>query len=80
MRKIVLTINNGDKVMGPAAPCLRGVLAATLLGALMVPQAQAAIALDRTRVVFDGGQKSVSLSISNQNKQLPYLAQAWLDG
>lgn len=52
---------------------------AALLGALLAPQAQAAIALDRTRVIFDGGQNSVSLNISNQNKQLPYLAQAWLE-
>ena len=50
-----------------------------LLGALLAPQVQAAIALDRTRVIFDGGQNSVSLNISNQNKQLPYLAQAWLE-
>ncbi len=57
-------------------PCLT---TAALLGALLASQAQAAIALDRTRVVFDGGQNSVSLNISNQNKQLPYLAQAWLE-
>ncbi len=50
-----------------------------LLGALVVQQAQAAIALDRTRVIFDGDQKSVSLSVSNQNKQLPYLAQGWIE-
>lgn len=50
-----------------------------LLGALLAPQAQAAIALDRTRVIFDGSEKSVSLNISNQNKQLPYLAQGWLE-
>ncbi|CAI2145977.1 TPA: fimbria/pilus periplasmic chaperone [Serratia marcescens] len=50
-----------------------------LLGALLAPSAQAAIALDRTRVVFDGGENSVSLNISNQNKQLPYLAQGWLE-
>ena len=30
-------------------------------------------------VVFDGGLQSVSLSVSNQNKQLPYLAQGWLE-
>ncbi|MGP1113737.1 fimbria/pilus periplasmic chaperone [Serratia sp. CY54717] len=41
--------------------------------------AQAAIALDRTRVVFDGSLNSVSLSVSNQNKQLPYLAQGWIE-
>lgn len=46
---------------------------------VMVAQAQAAIALDRTRVVVNGGQKSVSLSVSNENKQLPYLAQGWIE-
>lgn len=50
-----------------------------LLCVLGVSQAQAAIALDRTRVVFNGGEKSVSLSISNENKQLPYLAQGWIE-
>ncbi|HBV9912363.1 TPA: fimbria/pilus periplasmic chaperone [Klebsiella aerogenes] len=39
----------------------------------------AAIALDRTRVVVEGGQKSVSLTVSNENKQLPYLAQGWIE-
>ncbi|RNW13690.1 molecular chaperone, partial [Serratia nematodiphila] len=29
--------------------------------------------------VFDGSVQSVSLSVSNQNKQLPYLAQGWLE-
>ncbi|CAM3997421.1 fimbria/pilus periplasmic chaperone [Serratia silvae] len=51
----------------------------TLLGPLVVQQAQAAIALDRTRVIFDGSQNSVSLNISNNNKQLPYLAQGWIE-
>lgn len=41
--------------------------------------AHAAIGLDRTRVIFNGDQKSMSLNISNNNKQLPYLAQAWID-
>ncbi|MGL5388512.1 MAG: fimbria/pilus periplasmic chaperone [Enterobacterales bacterium] len=50
-----------------------------LLGALAAQQVQAAIALDRTRVVFNGSQDSLSLNISNQNKQLPYLAQGWLE-
>jgi P pilus assembly chaperone PapD len=60
-------------------PRIAMLLTATLLGALTVSSAQAAIALDRTRVIFDGDQKSVSLSVSNQNKQLPYLAQAWIE-
>ena len=50
-----------------------------LVCALTVSQSEAAIALDRTRVVFDGGQKSVSLAVSNENEQQPYLAQGWLE-
>ncbi len=30
-------------------------------------------------VIFSGGDKSVSMSISNENKQLPYLAQGWIE-
>lgn len=41
--------------------------------------ANAAIALDRTRAIYDGQSKSVSLNISNENKDLPYLAQAWIE-
>ncbi|HGU6361843.1 TPA: fimbria/pilus periplasmic chaperone, partial [Citrobacter farmeri] len=55
----------------------------TALGALtlilLAQQAQAAIALDRTRVVFNGSQRSTTLTISNQNTTLPYLAQAWIE-
>ncbi len=39
----------------------------------------AAISLDRTRAVFNGSEKSIVLNIANDNKQLPYLAQAWLE-
>ncbi|EFV9584916.1 fimbria/pilus periplasmic chaperone, partial [Shigella flexneri] len=37
--------------------------------------ADAAVALDRTRVIFEGGNKSMSLNIRNDNTKLPYLAQ-----
>lgn len=47
--------------------------------ATLVPSAQAAISLDRTRVVFPGNEKSVSLTVRNQNPELPYLAQGWLE-
>lgn len=40
---------------------------------------QAAVTLDRTRVVFDGASKSISLNIGNDNQQQPYLAQSWLE-
>ncbi|HGL4620256.1 TPA: fimbria/pilus periplasmic chaperone [Citrobacter koseri] len=41
--------------------------------------AYAAISLDRTRVIYNGTEKSVSMNISNENKQLPYLAQGWIE-
>lgn len=52
---------------------------ALMLTALTVQSAHAAIALDRTRIVYDAGSHSESLSVSNQNKNLPYLAQAWIE-
>lgn len=50
-----------------------------LLSLLVAQQTSAAIALDRTRVVVNGSDKSVSLNLTNENKNLPYLAQAWLE-
>lgn len=52
-------------------------VAAALAGA--VPAANAAVALDRTRAVFNGNSKSIALNISNENQKEPYLAQAWLE-
>ncbi|MDD0972845.1 fimbria/pilus periplasmic chaperone [Pseudomonas fontis] len=46
---------------------------------LAAQSVHAAISLDRTRVVFPGGQKSVTLGISNQNTTHPYLAQGWIE-
>lgn len=53
--------------------------ALALTGVVTIQQAFAAIALDRTRVVYNGEEKSISLNISNENKNLPYLAQAWIE-
>lgn len=47
--------------------------------ALTAQAGQAAIALDRTRAIFDGHEKAISLNIRNDNPRLPYLAQAWLE-
>lgn len=52
---------------------------AAILSVFCASQAWAAVALDRTRVVFNGEQKSVSLTITNKNPQLPYLAQGWIE-
>lgn len=55
------------------------VVAVALVSSLVAQQASAAIALDRTRVIVNGDEKSVSLNISNENKNLPYLAQGWIE-
>ncbi|MGR7053277.1 fimbria/pilus periplasmic chaperone [Klebsiella aerogenes] len=61
-------------------PYRNSVRIALCLTALMAAQqASAAIALDRTRVIFNGDEQSVTLAVSNQNKELPYLAQAWVE-
>lgn len=52
---------------------------AALVCGMMIGQSHAAIALDRTRVVFGGAQRSVSMTVSNEHTQLPYLAQGWLE-
>lgn len=54
-------------------------LVAALLTGCVSHAAFAAITLDRTRAVFNGAEKSMSLNITNQNKVLPYLAQAWVE-
>lgn len=46
---------------------------------LLSQQSQAAISLDRTRVIYPGNEKSITLSIHNSNTTLPYLAQSWLE-
>lgn len=58
----------------------KGILGMLLPATLLCGEsAMAAISLDRTRVVFPGNEKSVSLSIANVSSQKPYLAQAWLE-
>lgn len=58
-------------------------IATFLVGAMLISttlsSAQAAVALDRTRAIMTGEDKSISLNISNENKQLPYLAQGWIE-
>ncbi|OKP01670.1 fimbria/pilus periplasmic chaperone [Xenorhabdus eapokensis] len=55
------------------------ITAMTVSSLMPIHQATAAIALDRTRVIFNGNTKSVSLNIENQHLDLPYLAQAWIE-
>lgn len=41
--------------------------------------ANAAVNIDRTRIIFNSTDKSVSVMLDNQSKDLPYLAQVWLE-
>ncbi|WP_339481858.1 fimbria/pilus periplasmic chaperone [Pseudomonas sivasensis] len=50
-----------------------------LLALVLSQSAGAAVGLDRTRVIFDGGKDATSVSITNNNTQLPYLAQGWIE-
>ena len=50
-----------------------------LLAMGLSPSVNAAIGLDRTRVIFDGGKQATSVNITNNNTQLPYLAQGWIE-
>ena len=54
----------------------RALVAALLM--TMGAQAQAGVIIGGTRVVYDGGKKESSLSISNPDK-VPYLVQSWID-
>lgn len=57
---------------------IKKIFLSSLLSTFIGQHAIAAISLDRTRIIYNGGERSVSLSISNENKSLPYLAQSWL--
>lgn len=50
-----------------------------LLALGLSQSAGAAVGLDRTRVIFDGGKDATSVNITNNNTQLPYLAQGWIE-
>ncbi|WP_025123592.1 MULTISPECIES: molecular chaperone [unclassified Serratia (in: enterobacteria)] len=52
----------------------------TLLAALLVcaSAAQAGVVIGGTRLIYDGGKKESSLSVSNPDK-VPYLIQSWVE-
>ena len=49
-----------------------------LMSMLFCTSAQASVKLSGTRVIFDGGEREVTLQLTNDGK-LPALVQAWLD-
>ena len=54
-------------------------LITVISASLLAQSAYSAIALDRTRVIYDEGEKSVSIGLTNEHKTSPYLAQAWIE-
>lgn len=50
-----------------------------LLGLMVTSNSYAAISLDRTRAIYEGGSNALVINITNDNKQLPYLAQTWIE-
>lgn len=58
-------------------PVLPALLIASLTFAAC--SAQAAVAPDRTRLVFRGNDKSISVDLKNASTKLPYLAQSWVE-
>lgn len=41
--------------------------------------AYAAVTLDRTRIIFPGSEKSINVTITNDNPEEAYLAQSWIE-
>lgn len=55
-------------------------LIAGLVVALAGPcTSQAAINVDRTRIIMSSDAKAVSVGLSNESRDLPYLAQSWVE-
>jgi chaperone protein PapD len=47
---------------------------------VMIPSmSYASLSLDRTRIIFDGKDNSVSLRVYNSSERLPFLAQSWFE-
>lgn len=58
---------------------MKSLTAVALLSMASIHTTEAAVALDRTRVIFDGNEKSMSVNVRNDNTSLPYLAQSWVE-
>ncbi|ELD4018737.1 fimbria/pilus periplasmic chaperone [Salmonella enterica] len=41
--------------------------------------ASAAINVDRTRIIMNGQEKAVSVTLNNDSRDMPFLAQSWVD-
>jgi len=50
-----------------------------LLAASTCQTAQAALTVDRSRLVMNEEEKSISVNVTNRNERDPYLAQGWME-
>jgi P pilus assembly protein, chaperone PapD len=57
---------------------MHGVVALSLFVAALAP-ARAALIVDRSRLIYNEGEKSISLNVTNRSAQDPYLAQGWME-
>lgn len=55
------------------------ILMFSVLSILNTGGAQGALTVDRSRLIFNEGEKSVSLNVTNRNEHDPYLAQGWME-
>lgn len=58
---------------------LRNSALAAFLFVGQMSHVQAALTLDRSRIIFDESDSSISINITNQNSQDPYLSQGWIE-
>lgn len=57
---------------------LTGIFALSLLVTVLHP-AYAALTVDRSRLIYNEDEKSISINVTNRNTQDPYLAQGWME-
>ncbi len=69
-------LSNGNSIMNKNK---RLNLSGLTLLIIVSTDATSAISMDRTRIIFDGENKSISINIKNNNSKLPYLAQGWIE-
>lgn len=57
---------------------LTGIFALSLLATAVQP-GYAALTVDRSRLIYNEGEKSISVNVTNRNTHDPYLAQGWME-
>lgn len=45
----------------------------------VINSAQAGVLIGGTRIIYDGAKKEAAISVTNEDKDAPYLIQSWVD-